>query len=103
MLTIAVAVATLSGHVLTIVVAVATFSVNNIFAEAYCTLETILQSFSFIPRTASEELVFFNIFSKIYPLCCHGNQSRISEIKIHMNRRELLKKHFCKRKSKKFR
>ena len=32
---------------------------------------TCMQGFSFIPHTASEE----KIFSKIYPLCCHGNQS----------------------------
>ena len=33
-----------------------------------------MQSFSFIPFTASEEKIF-NIFRKIYPLCCHGNHS----------------------------
>ena len=30
--------------------------------------------FSFIPLIASEEKIFNN-FSKIYPLCCHGNPS----------------------------
>ena len=37
-------------------------------------LWTFLQSFSFIPHTASEELIFFNIF-KIEPFGCHDNQS----------------------------
>ena len=36
-------------------------------------LETILQSFSFIPQTASEELIF-EYFSQILPFGCHGNQ-----------------------------
>ena len=35
---------------------------------------TRMQSFSFIPLTASEEKIF-EYFSKIYPLCCHGDQS----------------------------
>ena len=32
-----------------------------------------MQRFSFIPLTASEEKIFEYV-SKIYPLCCHGNQ-----------------------------
>ena len=34
-----------------------------------------LQSFSFTPLTASEEMIFKYIFLQIYHFCCHGNQS----------------------------
>ena len=37
-------------------------------------LETILQSFSFIPQTASEDLIFEYFFKQILPFDCHGNQ-----------------------------
>ena len=36
-------------------------------------LETILPSFSFIPHTASEELIF-NIFLHFFAFGRHGNQ-----------------------------
>ena len=36
-------------------------------------LETVLQSFSFIPHTASEELIFEYFFSRIFPVGCQGN------------------------------
>ena len=36
-------------------------------------VETILQSFSFIPQTASEKLIF-EYFSQILVLGYHGNQ-----------------------------
>ena len=48
-------------------------AIKTMFLERLL-LEKILQSFSFIPRTALRSWIF-NIFSKIYPLCCHGNQS----------------------------
>ena len=44
----------------------------------------------------SEEKIF-EYFFKIYPLCCHGNQFDLDKIQI--NRRGLLKKHFCKKKN----
>ena len=59
---------------------------------------TCMQSFSFIPLTASEEKIFYFLyffFSKIYPLCCHGKFSDLD--KIHTNRKGLLKKNFCKK------
>ena len=58
---------------------------------------TILQSSSFIPLTASEEMVFERFILQIYPFRCHGNQSN-SEVwtKIHIFGRGLLKEHLCK-------
>ena len=38
-------------------------------------LETLLQSFSFIPQTASEELIFEYFFKHFAYFGCHGNQS----------------------------
>ena len=37
-------------------------------------LETILQSLSFIPNTASEKLIFLIYFWQILPIGSHGNQ-----------------------------
>ena len=63
-------------------------------------LETILQRFSFIPHTASEELIF-EYFSKNLPLMLPWQPIKFSDLdKIHMNHRGLLKKDFCNEKCK---
>ena len=58
-----------------------------------------MQSFSFISLTASEEkiLIFFRKFTLYVAMATNQIQDLD---KIHMNRRRLLKKHFCKIKSK---
>ena len=62
-------------------------------------LETILQSFSFIPQTASEELIFKYFFENL-PFMLPWQPIKFSDLdKIHMNRRGLLRKHFYKIKS----
>ena len=45
---------------------------NIIYVEA--NVMNMYAKFQLHPLMASEEKIF-NIFSKIYPLCCHGNQS----------------------------
>ena len=56
-----------------------------------------MQSFSFIPLMASEEKIFEYI-SKNLPFMLPWQPIRFSDLdKIHMNRRGLLKKHFCKK------
>ena len=53
-----------------------------------------MQSLSFIPLTASEE----NIFFENLPFMLPWQPIKFSDLdKIHMNRRGLLKKHFCKK------
>ena len=39
-------------------------------------LRTILQSFSFIPHIASEELIFSHFLANSN-ICCHGNQLKL--------------------------
>ena len=57
-----------------------------------------MQSFSFIPLTASEEKIFEYFFENL-PFMLPWQPIKFSEMdKIHMNRRGLLKKHFCKKK-----
>ena len=68
---------------------------NNIFVEAI--VETILQSFSFIPQTASEELIFEYFFENS-PFMLPWQPIKFSDLdKIHMNCKRLLKDHFCKK------
>ena len=65
-------------------------------------LETILQSFSFIPQTASEELTFEYFFKNLH-FMLPWQPVRFSDLdKIHVNRRGLLEKHFCKKKKSKY-
>ena len=46
---------------------------------------------------ASEEMIFLNIVSQIYPFGCHGNLSNSAVwAKIHMFGRGLLEEHLCK-------
>ena len=53
-----------------------------------------IQSFSFIPLTASEEKIFFQNLPFVLP----WQPVKFSDLdKIHMIRRGLLKKHFCKK------
>ena len=53
---------------------------------------TCMQSFSFIPRTASEEKIF-EYFFKNLPFMLPWQPIKFSDLdKIHMNRRGLLKK-----------
>ena len=59
-------------------------------------LETILQSFSFIPHTASEELIFLIFFHKFCRLVAMGTDLKRLQQK-GMFRRGLFKEHFCKR------
>ena len=55
-----------------------------------------MQSFSFIPLTASEEKIFEYFFENL-PFMLPWQPIKFSDLdKIHMNRRGLLKKHFCK-------
>ena len=57
-----------------------------------------MQSFSFIPLTASEEKIFEYFFENL-PFMLPWQPIKFSELdKIHMNRRGLPKKHFCKKK-----
>ena len=57
-----------------------------------------MQSFSFIPLTASEEKIF-EYFFKNLPFMLPWQPIKFSEMdKIHMNIRGLLKKYFCKKK-----
>ena len=59
-----------------------------------------MQSFNFIPLTASEEKIFEYFFENL-PFMLPWQPIKFSDLnKIHMNRRGLLKKHFCKKKSK---
>ena len=46
---------------------------HTIFIEA--NLTNILQSFSFIPLMASEEMILDFLCVEIYPFCYHGNHS----------------------------
>ena len=56
-----------------------------------------MQRFSFIPITASEEKIFEYFFQK-HTLYVAMAPIKFSDLdKIHMNRRGLLKKHFCKK------
>ena len=55
-----------------------------------------MQSFSFIPLTASEET--FEYFFENLPFMLPWQSIKFSDLdKIHLNRRGLLKKHFCKK------
>ena len=57
---------------------------------------TCMQSFSFIPLTIDFWEVFW-IFFRTLPFMLPWQPIKFSDLdKIHMNRRELLKKHFCK-------
>ena len=61
---------------------------------------TCLQSFSFIPLMISEEKIFEYLFENL-PFMLPWQPIKFSDLdKIHMNRRGLLKKRFCKNKSK---
>ena len=61
-------------------------------------LETILQSFSFIPQTASEELIFEYFFENL-PFMLPWQSIKFSDLdKMNMNHRGLLKKQFCEKK-----
>ena len=56
-----------------------------------------MQSFSFIPLTASEEKIFEYFFENL-PFMLPRQPIKFSDLdKIHMNWRGLLKKHFCKK------
>ena len=56
-----------------------------------------MQSFSFIPLTASEEKIFEYFFENLH-FMLPWQPIKFSHLdKIHMNRRGLLKKHFCKK------
>ena len=58
---------------------------------------TCTQRFSFIPITASEEKIFEYFFENV-PFMLPWQPIKFSNLdKIHMNRRGLLKKHFCKK------
>ena len=60
-----------------------------------------MQCFSFIPLTVSEEMIFEYFFENL-PFMLPWQPVKFSNLdKIHMNRRGLLKKHFCKKKKKK--
>ena len=55
-----------------------------------------MQSFSFIPLPISEEKIFEYFFENL-PFYVAMATNQISDLdKIHMNRRGLLKEHFCK-------
>ena len=57
---------------------------------------TFIQSFSFIPLMASEKKSFEYLFRK-FTLYVVMATNQISDLdKIHMNRRGLLEKNFCK-------
>ena len=59
---------------------------------------TCMQRFSFIPLTASGEKIFDYFFENL-PFILPWQPIKFSDLdKIHMNRRGLLKKHFCKKK-----
>ena len=56
-----------------------------------------MQSFSFIPLMISEEKIFEYFFETL-PFMLPWQPTKFSDLdKIHMNRRGLLKKHFCKK------
>ena len=56
-----------------------------------------MQTFSFIPLTASEEKIFLYFFENL-PLMLLWQPIKFSDLdKIHVNRRGLFKKHFCKK------
>ena len=56
-----------------------------------------MQSFSFIPLMISEEKIFEYVFENL-PFILSWQPIKFGDLdKIHMNRRELLKKHFCKK------
>ena len=58
-----------------------------------------MQSFSFIPLTASEKI--FEYCFKNLPFMLPWQPIKFCDLdKVHMNRRGLLKKHFCKKKKK---
>ena len=60
---------------------------------------TGMQSFSFIPLMTSEEMIFEYFFENLH-FMLPWQPIKFSDLdKIHMNRRELLKKHFCKKKN----
>ena len=59
---------------------------------------TYMQSFSFIPLTASEEKIF-EYFFEILTFMLPWQPIKFSNLdKIHMDRRDLLKKYFCEKK-----
>ena len=56
-----------------------------------------MQSFSFIPLTVSEEKIFEYFFENL-PFMLPLQPIKVSDLnKIHMNRRRVLKKDFCKK------
>ena len=56
-----------------------------------------MKSFSFIPLMISEEKIFEYLFENL-PFMLPWQPIKFSDLdKIHMNRRGLLKKHFCKK------
>ena len=58
---------------------------------------TCMQSFSFIPLTASEQKIFEYFFENL-PFMLPWQPIKFSDLdKIHVNRRGLLEKHFCKK------
>ena len=66
---------------------------NTIYVEANV---TNMQSFSFIPLMASEKI--FEYFFENLPFMLPWQPMKFSNLdKIHVNRRGLLKKHFCKK------
>ena len=57
-----------------------------------------MQSFSFIPLMISEGKIFKYFFRKFTLYVAMATPFKFSVLdKIHMNRRGLLKKHFCKK------
>ena len=69
---------------------------NTIYAVANV-MSMCMESFSFIPLTISEEMIF-EYFFQIFNLYVAMAINKFSDLdKIHMNRRGLLKKHFCKK------
>ena len=59
-------------------------------------LRTFLQSFSFIPLMASEEMIFLYFFTNL-AFQLPWQPIKFSSLdKIHMFRRGLFKEHFCK-------
>ena len=60
-----------------------------------------MQNFSFIPLLTASEEEIFNIFFENLPYMMPWQPIKFNDMdKIHMNRRRLLKKHFCKKKKK---
>ena len=56
-----------------------------------------MQSYSFIPLTASEEKIFEYFFENLFFMLPWQPIKYNDLDKIHTNHRELLKKHFCKK------